>query len=104
MKKRDLGLILGIFFILLAVYFPITAFVFNGGFSSTIGILAFSLNAVIAAIMTLIIYYLVSDKSQTGEDEEDDEEENDEPEEEIKDKTKEEKGKDLSKEEPAEKK
>ena len=38
MKKRDLGLILGMFFVLMAVYFPITAFVFNGGFASAIGI------------------------------------------------------------------
>ena len=74
MKKRDLGLILGTFFVLMAVYFPITAFVFNGGFSSPIGILAFSLNALIAVIMTLIIYYLVSDRSQTEEEEEDEEE------------------------------
>ena len=75
MKKRDLGLILGTFFVLLAVYFPITAFVFNGGFSSPLGILAFSLNAVIAAIMTLIIYSLVSDKNQTEEEEEEEEDE-----------------------------
>ena len=75
MKKRDLGLILGTFFVLLAVYFPITAFVFNGGFSSPLGILAFCLNAVIAAIMTLIIYSLVSDKNQTEEEEEEEEDE-----------------------------
>jgi hypothetical protein len=84
MKKRDVGLILGTFFVLLAVYFPITAFVFNGGFSSSVGILAFCLNAVIAAVMTLIIYSLVSDKSQEeeeGEEDEEDEEE-EEPEEE----------------------
>ena len=103
MKKRDLGLILGTFFVLLAVYFPITAFVFNGGFSSPLGILAFSLNAVIAAIMTLIIYSLVSDKSQTEEeDEEEDEkegEEEEEPEEEKEDKTEEGKGKDQLNEE-----
>jgi len=97
MKKRDLGLILGTFFVLLAVYFPITAFVFNGGFSSPLGILAFSLNAVIAAIMTLIIYSLVSDKNQTEDEEEDEEEE--EPEEEKEDKTEEGKGKDQLNEE-----
>ena len=97
MKKRDLGLILGTFFVLLAVYFPITAFVFNGGFSSPLGILAFCLNAVIAAIMTLIIYSLVSDKNQTEDEEEDEEEE--EPEEEKEDKTEEGKGKDQLNEE-----
>ena len=96
MKKRDLGLVLGTFFVLMAVYFPITAFVFNGGFSSPIGILAFSLNAIIAVIMTLIIFYLVSDRSQTEEEEEDEEDEEgeedkEEPEEEKKDKTNEEK-------------
>ena len=102
MKKRDLGLILGTFFVLLAVYFPITAFVFNGGFSSPLGILAFSLNAVIAAIMTLIIYSLVSDKNQTEDEEEDEEEEEpeeEEPEEEKEDKTEEGKGKDQLNEE-----
>ncbi len=103
MKKRDLGLILGIFFVLLAVYFPITAFVFNGGFSSAVGTLAFCLNAVIAALMTIIIYSLVSDKSQAEEEEEEDEEE-EEPEEEKEGKTEEEKGKDQSKEEQEEKK
>ena len=102
MKKRDLGLILGTFFVLLAVYFPITAFVFNGGFSSPLGILAFCLNAVIAAIMTLIIYSLVSDKNQTEDEEEDEEEEEpeeEEPEEEKEDKTEEGKGKDQLNEE-----
>jgi hypothetical protein len=106
MKKRDLGLILGTFFVLLAVYFPITAFVFNGGFSSPLGILAFSLNAVIAAIMTLIIYSLVSDKNQTEDEEEDEEEEEpeeEEPEEEKEDKTEEGKGKDQLNEEQTEK-
>ena len=75
MKKRDIGIILGMFFVLMAVYFPITAFVFNGGFASAIGIEAFSLNAGLAAIITALIYILVVDKSQTEANEEEEENE-----------------------------
>ena len=77
MKKRDLGLILGMFFVLMSVYFPITAFVFNGGFASAIGIEAFCINAGVAIIITLVIFYLVSEKSET-EDKDDDAEDGEE--------------------------
>jgi hypothetical protein len=97
MKKRDAGIILGIFFVLMAVYFPITAFVFNGGFTSAIGIEAFSLNSALAAVMTALIYTLVAEKGQTEEDEDDDAEDEDECD------LNEEKEKDQPEEKPADK-
>ena len=97
MKKRDVGIILGIFFVLMAVYFPITAFVFNGGFTSAIGIEAFSLNAALAAVITALIYTLVAEKGESEEDEDDDAEDEDECE------IDEEKEKDPPEEKPADK-
>ncbi len=83
MKKRDAGLILGMFFVFMAVYFPITAFVFNGGFTNAIGIVAFAINAGVAAVITLVIYFLVQEKSQTEDEDEEDDDAEDEDECEI---------------------
>jgi phosphotransferase system glucose/maltose/N-acetylglucosamine-specific IIC component len=73
MKKKELGLIIGIFVILVGVYLPITVFVFEGLFNTLMGIAVFSVTLVFAALVTLVIYYLISANNQTEEDEEEEE-------------------------------
>jgi phosphotransferase system glucose/maltose/N-acetylglucosamine-specific IIC component len=77
MKKKELGLIIGIFVILVGVYLPITVFVFEGLFNTLMGIAVFSVTLVFAALVTLVIYYLISSNNRIEEDEDEEEDEED---------------------------